>query len=393
MSDPAPSSRGELRLILLSRQCLQEILLRAALILGVITALMVLAESLELLEEMAHGEIPAKAVLVLLGLGLPKIAALAFPLALFFGVLTTVSRLCLDSEMDAMAAAGFGLHNLLPLVGLLSVVGLALEMGLTLWAEPAGEARMARAMGEFQRQAVTSLAKPGRFNELTGGRVLYFRERDEAGRMQRVFFRDPGPEPSVTITAPEGRLVVQEGGSLEATFWDGLRYQEGVALGGLVRVTQFDRYRARQSLGRVGGSHGGLEALPTRELMATAWDGDGARERRAELFRRLAIPLSLPVLLILALPLGLENRREGSRSFGILWGALFVLGYHHALIAVQEWATSGVLAPHWLLWAIPLPALALALFFLQRGARGLPLLPMPSWPRGSRRGREAHEDR
>ncbi len=377
---------------LLARQCLQEVLLRAALILGIITALMVLAESLELLEEMAHGEIPAEAVLVLLGLGLPKIAALAFPLALFFGLLTTISRLCLDSEMDAMAAAGFGLHNLLPVVGLLSAVGLFLEMGLTLWAEPAGEAKMERAMGDFQRQAVTSLAKPGRFNELTGGRVLYFRERAENGRMQRVFFQDPGPDPTVTVTAPEGRLVVQDDGTLEATFWNGLRYQEGVALGGLVRVTHFDRYRARESLGRVGGSRGGLEALPTTELVATAWGGESARERRAELFRRLAIPLSLPVLLILALPLGLENRREGSRSFGILWGALFVLGYHHALIALHEWAASGVVAPHWLLWAVPLPAAGLALFFLKRGCRGLPLIPTPTGPRRSRRPGEAHEN-
>lgn len=377
---------------LLARQCLQEILLRAAMILGVITALMVLAESLELLEQMAHGEIPAEAVLVLLGLGLPKIAALAFPLALFFGLLTTISRLCLDSEMDAMAAAGVGLHDLLPLVGLLAAVGLVLELGLTLWAEPAGEARMARAMGDFQRQAVTSLAKPGRFNELTGGRVLYFRERAEDGRMQRVFFRDPGPDPTVTVTAPEGRLVVQDDGTLEATFWDGLRYQEGVALGGLVRVTHFDRYRAREPLGRVGGSGGGLEALPTTELVATAWSGEEARERRAELFRRLAIPFSLPILLILALPLGLENRREGSRSFGILWGALFVLGYHHALIAVQDWAASGAVAPHWLLWAVPLPAAALAIFFLQRGCRGLSLIPTPSWPRPSPREGEAHED-
>ena len=354
-----------------------EVVQRALIILAVITALMLLAKGLDFLEEMAQGEIPGEAVVALLGLAIPRILALALPLALFFGLLTTIARLCLDSEMDAMAAAGIGLYNLLPLVAVLSGLGLLLESALTLYLVPAGEARLAQAAARFQQQALTSLVRPGRFNELPGGRVLFFRERDGQGRMEEVFFHDPGARPEVTVTAERGRLSQVPDGAVEAVFLDGVRYQ-GRPREALVRVMRFDRYRVHKSLGDVSAGGGGREAMATPQLVERARGGDqGAIEHRVELFRRLAIPLSVPVLVMLALPLGVENRRSGTRSYGILWGALLVLGYHNGLIALEDWAGNGVIAPHWLLWAIPLPTLLLAGYLLRRSVHGLTLLPRP----------------
>ncbi len=361
---------------LLFRYILWEVLFRGILILSVVTALMLLAEGLEFLEEMAHGKIPATAIPALLGLAMPKIAALALPLALFFGLLTTVSRLCLDGEMEAMAAAGIGLPNLLPVVGIAGGVGLILESGLTLWAEPAGEASMGRAMTNLQRTAITSMAQPGQFNEFAGGRVLYFRGRDSAGRMRRIFFQDPGPEPSVIITASRGALTAQGNGEVEAVFWQGVRYQ-GTEAGDLVRVVRFDRYRLHESLGHANGAHAGREALPTSALLGTVWNSEDALPRRTELYRRFALALSVPVFLLLALPFGLETRRSGKRSFGLLGGALFALGYYNALISLKEFAMEGAVAPHWLLWAIPVPTLAVAALLLHQRVRGYSLLPLP----------------
>lgn len=361
---------------ILYRHIASEVAQRALIILGVITALMLLAKGLDFLEEMAQGEVPGSAVMALLGLALPKILALAFPLALFFGLLTTISRLCLDSEMDAMAAAGVGLYNLLPLVGGLGLLALLLEAGLTMVLEPAGETRMAEAQATFQQQALTSLVRPGQFNEFPGGRVLYFDQRGGEGRMQEVFFHDPNPQPAVTVTARRGELSQGEEGKVEAVFYEGVRYQ-GRPQEELVRVIGFDRYRVRKSLGNVSGGDGGREAAATQELWQRAGgSGSGARQDRVELFRRLAIPLSVPVLLLLALPLGMESRR-GGRSYGILWGALLVLAYHNALIALEDWAVNGVVEPHWLLWAAPAPTLGLAAYLLHRTVHGLPLVALP----------------
>lgn len=367
----------------LFRHIASEVVQRALIILGVITVLMLLAKGLDFLEAMAQGEIPGSAVVALLGLAIPKILALALPLALFFGLLTTVARLCLDSEMDAMAAAGVGLYNLLPMVAGIGVLGLVLEAGLTLWLVPAGEARMAQATATFQQQALTSLVRAGRFNEFPGGRILYFRERGDGDRMQEVFFHDPAPRPPVTVTARQGELRQGRGGEVEAVFYRGVRY-EGRAREDLVRVTEFERYRVRKSLGDVGNPSGGREARPTDELWRSA-DADGSRKNRVELFRRMAVPLSLPVLLLLGLPLGVENRRSGTRSYGILWGALLVLAYHNGLIVMEDWAGNGVVATHWMLWAVPVPTLGLALVLLYRAVNGLSLLPRPR--PGSRRSR------
>ncbi|MEF8792958.1 LPS export ABC transporter permease LptF [Thiohalorhabdus sp.] len=368
---------------ILYRHIATEVVQRALIILGVITMLMLLAKGLDYLEEMAQGEIPGQGVFALLGLALPKILALALPLAMFFGLLTTIGRLCLDSEMDAMAAAGVGLYNLLPLVVALGFVALLLEAGLTLGLEPMGEGRMARAKATFQQQALTSLVRSGQFNEFPGGRVLYFTERGSQGLMREVFFHDPKPRPPVTITAKRAELTQSENGKVEALFHQGRRYQ-GRPREGLARVMGFDRYRVRKSLGNIAGGDGGREAVATAELWQGAWaDGSGVRRDRVELFRRLAIPLSVPVLLLLALPLGVERRR-GGRSFGILGGALLVLAYHNALIAIEDWAGDGVVGAHWLLWATPVPVLGLAVFLLYRTVYGLPLMALPGAKR--RRG-------
>jgi lipopolysaccharide export system permease protein len=360
-----------------------EVVQRALIILAVITALLLLGKGLEFLEEMAQGEIPGQAVLALLGLAVPRILALALPLALFFGLLTTIARLCLDSEMDAMAAAGLGFYNLLPLMALISGAGLILEAGLTMYVVPAGQERLAEATTQFQKQALTSLVRTGRFNEFPGGRVLFFRERDGQGRMKEVFFHDPEPRPEVTITANRGELSQDPDGKVEAVFYDGVRYQ-GRPREDLVRVMAFDRYRVHKSLGEVKADDGGREALATDELIRRARAGDDV-EDAVELFRRMAIPLSIPVLVLLALPLGVENRRSGTRSYGILWGALFVLAYHNGLIVVEEWASNGVVAAHWMLWAVPLPTAVLAGYLLRRTVHGLPLVPRPGWPRWRRK--------
>ena len=352
-----------------------EVVLRALLILGVVTALMLLAKGLEFLKDMAEGEIPGGAVLSLLGLAVPQILGLALPLALFFGLVTTISRLCLDSEMDALGAAGIGLNNLLPLVGVIVASGMVLETGLTLWAQPAGQARLQEAVEMFEEQALTSMLRPGAFNEFPGGRILYFDRRENNGTMKEVFFHDPGGPLPVTVTARRGRLSQGPGGQLEAVFEEGVRFQGATDGGAVQRRMDFERYRVRKSLGQVGDGGLDREALPTRELWRTAWDHEEAVKRRTELYRRLAIPLSLPVLILLSVPLGVEDRRSSSRSYGVLWGAMLVLAYHNALIVLEDWAKRGMVPAHWLLWLAPIPLLALSGYLWYRRVHALPLFP------------------
>ena len=357
----------------LSRYIGTEIILRALLILGLVTALMLLARGLEYLKDMADGDIPAQAVLSLLGLAVPQIFALALPLALFFGLLTTISRLYLDSEMDAMGAAGVGLYNLLPLVAGVALLGMILEAGLTLWAVPKGEARIASAMEDFQQQALTSVIRAGEFNEFPGGRMLFFDRRDGQGRLHGIFFHDSASQPPMTLTAKRGRLNQDESGRVEAVFEEGKRVQAKFGGDGFGRVMHFERYRVRRSLGEGGGGGAGPEARPTAELVGAADSGDP--RLRTELFRRLAMPLSLPVLLLLAIPLGVEDRRSGARSYGVLWGALLVLAYHNGLILIEEWTERGAAPTHWLLWPLPLFTLALAGYLLRQRVHSQPLLP------------------
>lgn len=366
-----------------------EALYRAGAILVIVGGMMVLAQSLEYIADVASGDIPFSAVGSLLLLVLPRILALSLPLALFFGLLTTVARLSQDSELDALRAAGVGLYQLLPVVAGLGALGLALEAGLKLVVEPASERRFVHALASFQDRALTGVLRPGQFNELPGGRVLYYEraESDKGGEgmggreapMINVFFYDPRTRIPSALSAQSSSLEQQPGGEVQAVFHKGRRLDLGSEPADR-RLTRFERYRVVRPISTGGGGEVemGPEARTNRDLLAAGEGEDAsARAARLELAKRLVMPLSVPLLLVLGLALGVETRRQG-RSYGLLIGALLVLGYHQVLLTLEKQITQGQLEAHALLWMAPGPLALLGVHWLRQRVWRRPLLGLPA---------------
>jgi lipopolysaccharide export system permease protein len=355
-----------------------EALYRAGAILLIVGGMMVLAQSLEYIADVASGDIPFSAVGSLLLLVLPRILSLSLPLALFFGLLTTVSRLSQDSELDALRAAGVGLYQLLPVVVGLGALGLALEAGLKLGVEPASERRFLQAMASFQDQALTGILRPGQFNELPGGRVLYYERSGQGAPMANVFYYDPRGRTPSALSARGGSLQQQPNGEIQAVFRNGRRLDLTLAEEGR-RLVRFDRYRVIKPIGTGGGElELGPEARTTRSLLAAVGkEGKSGRTARLTLAKRLVMPLSVPLLLLLGLALGVESRRQG-RSYGLLIGGLLVLGYHQVLLTLEKQITQGQLEAHALLWMAPGPLALLGVHWLRQRVWRRPLLGLPA---------------
>jgi lipopolysaccharide export system permease protein len=82
---------------------------------------------------------------------------------------------------------------------------------------------------------------------------------------------------------------------------------------------------------------------------------------RAELHWRLAAPLSVIVLTLLALPLSKSSPRE-PRYARLLIAILTWLIYYNGLLFGRSWISQGKLAPAFGLWWVYLPAIAIALW-------------------------------
>ena len=89
---------------------------------------------------------------------------------------------------------------------------------------------------------------------------------------------------------------------------------------------------------------------------------------RAELHWRLAAPLSVLVLTLLALPLARSSPRE-PRYARLLVALLVWLVYYNALLLGRSWISQGRLAPGFGLWWVYVPALAIALWLMWNGQR------------------------
>ena len=89
---------------------------------------------------------------------------------------------------------------------------------------------------------------------------------------------------------------------------------------------------------------------------------------RAELHWRLAAPLSVLVLTLLAFPLARSSPRE-PRYARLLVALLAWLVYYNVLLLGRSWISAGKLAPAFGLWWVYVPAIAIAAWLIWSSQR------------------------
>ncbi len=323
---------------IVTRHLLKEVLLTWGAVLLVLFAILLTNRLARYLAEAVDGALPAEAIFQLLALKAVAYLVVILPPSLFIALLLTLGRWYRDREMTALVAAGLPpLALYRPLLVLALVVGLGVAW-IALEAAPRAAAAGHLLRQEARLRAEIGSVGGGQFKESRRGDWVFFAahvER-EPPRIDDVFIQRRRAGRVELHRA--ARATVREDparGARYAILEDGYLY-EGTPGAADFRIVRFER----QSL-RLPESRGEVSA-PKAETLATAalWN-TSSKAHRAELEWRLAAPLSVPLLTLLALPLSRNDPRQGRYGRLVLAGLIYI-AYFNLQTAAQAWFKSGM---------------------------------------------------
>jgi lipopolysaccharide export system permease protein len=303
---------------LLWRYMFRDILLHALLGLFAITLLLVVANVLRLMEDLAAAGVGVGALGQLVLAILPVYASYALPTALPSGC-SSFGRMSADGEIVAMRASGISAARLLPPALILGGIAALAAVYLLFEVQPRAVGRMRVLLRQLAGSV--QVIEPGRFLEF-GDRLLYVHSLGDAScPLEGILIGTATEgERSFYAAAHCGTLVDDPGGhTLASVLHDGsipprsrpdslpdqVRDDEdGVDISGTPTQARLDQLTqellAAQRLLR-----------PTPKSVAQGRHGPAD----VQIHRRLAFPLASPLLALVAVPLGIRPVRSG-RSAG-----------------------------------------------------------------------------
>ena len=282
----------------------------------------------------------------------PHYLGLTLPAAFFIALVVVVNRMNQSSEVDALLAAGVSLTRLaapfLWLAAVLAVISLIVFGFLQPYSRYAYRAVLHAAQNAGWSGAVPE----GTIIEPSKDLTMTTDEADLAGqRLSRIFIRRMAPSGREEVTTA-GMAEVRrttDGKNVQLILKDGqqLRFNDR----GEPQLLSFKDFTMQLPLSgpeKLLRARGGDEReLNFFELINQARNPASVIPHNtlmAELYGRIGRALSLPLLPLLALPLGMSAKRSG-RAPGILVGALLLLAFHHLMQLGQSLAQTGRAAP------------------------------------------------
>jgi len=307
------------------------------------------------LSDAASGDIAASVIFKLLGLKMVWYMVHIVPFALALGVVLGLGRLYRDNEMTVMSACGVGTWRIYkPLLGLGLVVALALTW-LALFVSPEVQGISNRLTLMAEEQADFTLLGAGRFNEIQDGQLTFYAERLSADKqsMENLFIvvrgkNEADSKPPQLLTAKSAYRKRDSGsGDSFLVLVDGYRY-EGKPGEANYRITKFSEYGVRIELPGSETIVDKRESTPTADLMKSSNLKD-----TAELQWRIMMPVSVIVLLLLAVPLSRSSPRQGRYGKLVMAVLLFVI-YYNLMGVAEVWLKDGVVPPAIGIWWVAL---------------------------------------
>lgn len=331
---------------------------------AILLLVMVGGAATEMLGKIARGRVPAELLLSLIGLHTVSTLTILVPLAVLLGVLIGYGRLWRDSEMAVLQSSGLDARGLLrPLAWFALPAMLAIAV-VSFWLGPAADRKAQDLLTRASRSLIVAGLEPGRFVELPGrDGVIYVGEMSGDGtQFKRMFIESEradagsGKTRIDVITATSGFLYHDaDGVGRYIALQDGFRV-EGKLGEDDYRLMRFKRNDIKLPDAASDDSDVAQKrSAPTSRL----WSASDDPVMRAELHWRLAAPLSVVVLALLAFPLARSSPRE-PRYARLLVALLAWLVYYNVLLLGRSWISAGKLAPALGLWWVYVPALAIA---------------------------------
>ena len=140
-------------------------------------------------------------------LTLPAMAAIIAPVALLIGLIVTLNRLNVESELAVLASAGISSFRLLKPLVIAAFVAALFTGTLTLKLMPESMQLWRLMVTQIRSDFLTKIVKAGRFNELEANVIFHYRER-AGDTLLGLFIQDKrDPELILVYVAERGRIV------------------------------------------------------------------------------------------------------------------------------------------------------------------------------------------
>lgn len=303
---------------------------------------------LRTLEEVNIGGLSVDLVFHYLRLQIVRDTSSLLPPAFFLAMLVTLSRLSRDSELIAMNACGIGPLRIYRTLLLLAIPVSILTAWFSLYLQPEAAAGIHEIRLRQKEQAAQIAGlQPGRFYvEEKGDVVVYIGEIDRQKLLGDVFILDRRGGKSRLVVSDGGQHRIEEAtGDHLVTLNRGHRF-DGNPGSGAFLIGDFEQYRIRiQGAGAPRQTSSKRATTPTSELL-----GATDLAYRAELEHRIAAPLGIFTLAVLAIPLVDISPRQKTTGRLIL-AFLAYFSFFNLQRLAESWLESGV-TPLWLgsLW-------------------------------------------
>ena len=282
------------------------------------------------------------------------------PVTVLLATVLAYGRFGSDGELSAMRTSGCAPTFLLVPILWLAVPVMALQAFIALYFAPQSLCNAAMERGMAARTAALAPIAAGKFQSYGPGVVLFVESVSSDGRLQNVFIKRDAAEAVEVIVAARGTVQPRPSDNVIRISLDAGKRYEGVPGSAAYRLVSFGNYEANLPLPVIQSSCNRADARPSVELFTSddpKW--------RAEFNNRLALPLMVLILALLALSLSTTKPREGPYA-RLPFALLVFFVYSFASIGLTTYSgrqpTTGPIA----FWSLHVGVTLLGLFWLWR---------------------------
>jgi len=309
---------------------------------------------------------------------MPSFLVFTIPMAFLLAVLLAFGRLSADNEITVMKAGGISLMQMMPPVLLCGLTAALLTLAASTVGVPWGNSAFKSLSFDVLKQNVAATVREKIFWDDIPGIVMYIEHYDEERHaLKGVIIHDGRDQKRpLTIFAADGVI----GG---ATAQHDIRL--ALNNGSIHVAGKADEYRLihfGEYIMTIGGSGQGsgigrneqdmTVAELVRQINSPATTKAVRLKTTSELQSRFAFPFASLVFAVVAVPLGMQNRRSG-KSAGFATSIGILLAYYVVQSLLRTLADKGSLPPVLALWLPNLIFLGLGWYLLRMASleRGL----------------------
>lgn len=335
-------------------------------LLSVFSVLMLIAISnkfVSLISKVSSGELAQGLLLKIIIFQLPYLCSFLLPFSLFLAIIFSFGRAFVDNELTVLFSCGGDWKRLLIISLGFSFIIFLITGFLNLVVVPKFNYQSEKMIATQEPGLLADSLIKGRFYSFNHDKLIFYVNDISPNKreLSQVFIVQQAPEKSpnstrwAVLTAQKGEIKLNDKeGYAYLELENGTRY-EGVPGKQDYSVIHFGSYhRLIEKKNPPEGLYH-ARATPTQDLIRS-----NDKSYIAELQWRLAVPLSAPILALLAVPLSWVSPRAG-RYGRLLPAIILFMIYYNGLEIAKRWVAQGLIPIDIGLWWVHIVMILLAL--------------------------------